>query len=100
MSQAVRAESADDAPEPNPKGRPPVDRFHEGRVHVSIFPTESAKGKFHTATYQLRYKDKSEQFQTGHSYGRRDCEDLAKAATEAAKRIEELDRPKEQGRSL
>ncbi len=80
------------------RGKPPVDKFHEGRVHVSIFKNESSKGDFHTASFQLRYKDKNEQFQTGHSYGKKDCEDLARAAAQAEKRIETLDKAKEQSR--
>jgi len=79
----------------SPRKRP-VEKFHEGRVHVSIFPNESSKGTFHTASYQVRYTDKNEEWQTGHSYSKRDCENLAKAATKAAEIIAGLDKGREQ----
>lgn len=96
QSNTARAESE---PQESQRGKAPVERFHEGRVHVSIFKNESAKGDFHTASYQVRYKDGNGDYQTGHSYGRKDCEDLEKAAAKARQRIEELDKPKNQERS-
>jgi hypothetical protein len=68
-------------------------------VHESIFPQESSKGTVRTENFQLRYKDKNEEFQTGHSYSRRDCEDLAKAAQKAGEIINSLDKGRDQVQS-
>lgn len=97
MSQATAAANDDSTEESNRKR--PVEKFHVGRVHVSIFPQESSKGTFHTANFQLRYKDKNEEFQTGYSYSRRDAEDLAKAAEKAAEVIGTLDKGRDQAQN-
>lgn len=97
MSQPNTARAESELQE-SQRGKPPVERFHEGRVHVSIFKNESAKGDFHSASFQVRYKDGNGEFQTGHSYGKKDCEDLEKAAARARHRIEALDKPKERER--
>jgi hypothetical protein len=88
QSNAQRAEAQE---EPQPTGSPgkkPVDTFHEGPVHVSIWENASARGSFRTATFELRYKDKEEQWQTGHSFGANDLRFLETAAGEARSRIE------------
>ncbi len=69
-------------------GKRPVDKFHEGPVHVSIFENASSRGSFRTASFELRYKDKQEQWQTGHSYTASDLKHLAVAAVEAGSRID------------
>lgn len=97
MNQAA-AVANDDSYEESSRKRP-VEKFHEGRVHVSIFPQESSKGTFHTANFQLRYKDKNEEFQTGTSYSRRDAEDLVKAASKAVEVITSLDKGRDQGQT-
>lgn len=67
----------------------PVEKFHEGSVHVSIFENTGAKGSFRTASFQLRYKPKdSEEWKTSHSYGVSDLKSLERAAQEARTRIE------------
>jgi hypothetical protein len=68
--------------------RKPADKFHEGPVHVSIWENEGPKGAFRTASFELRYKNKQEQWQTSHSYGASDLNYLESAAREARTRIE------------
>jgi hypothetical protein len=65
-----------------------VEKFNVHKVHVSIWENEGVKGAFRTATFQLRYKDGDNHWQTGSSFGTSDLEDLARAATEARERIQ------------
>lgn len=69
-------------------GRKPVEKFHEGPVHVSIWENTGPNGAFRTASFQLRYKDRDEQWQTSHSYSASDLRHLESAAGEARSRIE------------
>jgi hypothetical protein len=62
------------------ESRKPVERFHDGPVHLSIWENEGVKGAFRTATFQLRYKDKEkDEWHTGTSYGLSDLEHLERA---------------------
>jgi hypothetical protein len=88
QSSAQRAETTEEPPVSGSPGKRPVDKFHEGPVHVSIWENASSKGSFRTATFELRYKDKQEQWQTGRSYGASDLKHLATAAIEANSRID------------
>ena len=47
------------------ENRKPVDKFTDGRVHVSIWENSGVKGAFRAATFQLRYKDQRDEWQTG-----------------------------------
>lgn len=87
QSSAQRAETEETQGTGSP-GKKPVDKFHEGPVHVSIWENASSRGTFRTATFDLRYKDKDEQWQTGHSYSANDLRFLETAAGEARARIE------------
>ena len=88
QSNAARQQSANDgSPTSDNAVRKPVDKFHDGSVHVSIWENPGPKGAFRTASFQLRYKDKQEQWQTGYSYGPSDLAHLEKAAKEARDRI-------------
>jgi hypothetical protein len=87
MTKASAAAEQDDRPSAN-TGRKPADKFHEGPVHVSIWENEGPKGAFRTASFELRYKNKQEQWQTSHSYGSADLKYVENAAREARTRIE------------
>jgi hypothetical protein len=63
----------------------PVDKFTDGRVHVSIWENSGVKGAFRTATFQLRYKDQHDEWQTGHSFG---ASDLLIPTTAQAQRVD------------
>jgi hypothetical protein len=69
-------------------GRRPLDKFHEGSVHVSIWKNEGPKGAFLTASFEVRYRDKEQNWQTSHSYGAADLRHMENAAKEARTRIE------------
>jgi hypothetical protein len=69
-------------------GQKPVDKFRDGPVHVSIWENEGPKGAFRSASFELRYRDKQNQWQSGHSYTDSSLLHLEKAANEARSRIE------------
>jgi hypothetical protein len=79
--ERTMAQSAND----NPKQ--PVEKFRDGRVHVSIWENTGIRGAFRAATFQLRYKDAEKGWQTGQSYGASDLLHLESAAKEARTRI-------------
>lgn len=66
----------------------PVDKFIDGPVHVSIWQNTGTKGAFRTASFEMRYKDGQEQWQTGRSYTASALKHLETAAREARSRIE------------
>lgn len=74
--------------ESNETGKKPVDKFTDGRVHVSIWENSGVKGAFRTATFQLRYKDDRDEWHTGTSFGTSDLKHLENAAREARTRID------------
>lgn len=69
-------------------GRKPVDKFQDGSVHVSIWEKVGVKGAFRTASFQLRYRDSQNEWQTGSSFSTADLKHLERAAREARTRIE------------
>lgn len=66
----------------------PVEKFREGPIHVSIWENQGVKGAFRSASFELRYKDDKEQWQTGRSYTASALKHLESAASEARSRIE------------
>jgi hypothetical protein len=88
QSTAPRAQTTQDNKSSHTAGQKPVDKFREGPVHVSIWENDSVKGLFRTASFELRYKDDHEQWQTGHSYTAGALKYLETAAREARSRIE------------
>ena len=72
----------------NEENKKPVDKFTDGRVHVSIWENSGVKGAFRAATIQLRYKDDHDEWHTGTSFGASDLKHLENAAREARTRIE------------
>jgi len=73
---------------PPSAGQKPVDKFRDGPVHASIWENQGPKGAFRTASFELRYKDSQDQWQSGHSYNDSALLHLEKAASEARSRIE------------
>src|SRR6516162_1314189 len=99
QSNAARQQSAnDERPTSDNAVRKPVDKFHDGSVHVSIWENPGPKGAFRTASFQLRYRDKEQQWQTGHSYTVSDLKHLKAAAQEARTRIENWQQEKRAAR--
>ena len=72
----------------NEAGKKPVDKFTDGRVHVSIWENKGVNGAFRAATFQLRYKDDDNEWHTGTSFGTSDLKHLENAAKEARTRID------------
>jgi hypothetical protein len=73
---------------PSDDSRKPVEKFHDGPVHVSIWENAGPRGAFRTASFQLRYRDQRNDWQTGHSYGASDLQHLENAARDARARID------------
>src|ERR1700722_18248026 len=69
-------------------GRRPAEKFHDGPVHVSIWENHGTKGAFRTASFEVRYKNEQEQWQSGYSYSTTQLKHLETAAAEARSRIE------------
>lgn len=61
----------------------PLHHIRVGNVRASIWKQSSEKGPFLTVTFSRFYKDKSEQWQNGHSYVGSDLESLVDCAREA-----------------
>ncbi len=57
-----------EAPAATKTSNPPVQRFSHRGVHLSIFENESNGRKFYSTTLECRYKDKNDDWQTGHSF--------------------------------
>jgi hypothetical protein len=54
--------------DPRPGFARAVEKFRDGPVQVSIWQNQGSKGAFRAASFELRYKDSQEQWQTGRSY--------------------------------
>lgn len=87
-STTARRTPPPDIPSPRSTGQKPVDKFRDGPVHVSIWENQGPRGAFRTASFELRYRDKQKQWQSGHSYSDSALLHLEKAANEARSRIE------------
>jgi hypothetical protein len=89
MSQtAARVQTSEQDPSATSTANKPVDKFIDGPVHVSIWQNNGTKGAFRTASFEIRYKDGNEQWQTGRSYTASNLKHLESAAQEARSRIE------------
>jgi hypothetical protein len=88
QSSVQQEHTVDDREASSVASRKPVDKFHDGSVHVSIWENAGPKGAFRTASFELRYRDKEQQWQTGHSYTVSDLKHLEAAAQEARTRLE------------
>jgi len=66
----------------------PVEKFRDGPVHASIWQNQGAKGAFRVASFELRYRDAQNHWQSGHSYTSSTLLHLESAAREAHARIE------------
>jgi hypothetical protein len=85
---ATRVEASEqDQPTTNTANKP-IDKFIDGPVHVSIWQNTGSRGAFRSASFEIRYKDSSEQWQTGRSYTASNLKHLESAAREARSRIE------------
>jgi hypothetical protein len=88
QSTSPRVQPREDTQSPGNAVQKPVDKFRDGPVHVSIWENNGIKGAFRAASFELRYKDDKEQWQTGRSYTAATLKHLESAAREARSRIE------------
>ena len=98
QSSVHQEHTVDDREASGVASRKPVEKFHDGSVHVSIWENAGPKGAFRTASFELRYRDKEQQWQTGHSYTVSDLKHLKAAAQEARTRIEHWQQEKRPAR--
>ena len=98
QSSVHQEHTVDDRQASSVASRKPVDKLHDGSVHVSIWENAGPKGAFRTASFELRYRDKEQQWQTGHSYTVSDLKHLKAAAQEARTRIENWQQEKRPAR--
>ena len=69
----------------------PAQKFRVGRIHVSLWANQNEHGLYYSATFERRYKDASDQWQSSGSFGYRDLLSLAKAADQAFDAIAALE---------
>ena len=89
MPQSTTHAQAPEQPKsPSSQPQKPIDKFIDGPVHVSIWENSGTKGAFRSASFEIRYKDAQENWQTGRSYTASNLKHLESAAREARARIE------------
>jgi hypothetical protein len=67
---------------------PPADKVRVGLITASIWENKDESGKvYHNVTFERRYIDSKDQWQSTHSYGPADLLALAKAADLAHTKI-------------
>jgi hypothetical protein len=84
----TRAQAPEQSKSSNSQPQKPIDKFIDGPVHVSIWENSGTKGAFRSASFEIRYKDAQENWQTGRSYTASNLKHLESAAREARARIE------------
>lgn len=95
-TESTAAEPSSTEPKP---GNKPVGNVRFQGVEATIWNNPIDGRDFYNVTFQRRYQDKDQQWQTTHSYGAGDVLALAKVADMAATRIAELQEEKRQGRA-
>ncbi len=98
MNQPART---DDGEEQTHSARRPEYTAKHGNVEIAIWKNHAQNGDFYSASSpRISYKDNAAGgFKEGSSYGRHDLLDLAEAAREAAGKIRDLQKAKNQGQS-
>ena len=88
QSEQPRAQPCDATQSSDNATQKPVEKFRDGPVHVSIWQNQGAKGAFRVASFELRYRDAQDRWQSGHSYSSSALLHLESAARQAHLRIE------------
>lgn len=70
--------------------KPPVARLRIGLIAASIWGRDTDNGSFYSVSFERRYKDAHDEWQSTHSYNADDLLILAKLADQAHSRILEL----------
>ena len=69
---------------------PPVAKVRVGLITASIWERSAEKGKYHTVSFERRYRNKQGNWQTAHTFDPADLLALAKVADLAHTRVLEL----------
>jgi hypothetical protein len=69
---------------------PPVAKLRLGLINASIWERATENGKFHSVTFERRYRDGEGNYHSTYSYDARDLLTLAKLADQAHTKIVEL----------
>ncbi|HEY4359689.1 MAG TPA: hypothetical protein VGN17_01910 [Bryobacteraceae bacterium] len=78
------------SPPANEPANPPVAKVRIGLVTASIWERPTEKGRFHTVSFERRYRDKEGNWNTAHTFDAADLLALAKSADVAHSKILEL----------
>jgi hypothetical protein len=70
--------------------KPPVAKLRLGLINASIWERATDNGKFHSVTFERRYRDANGEWHSTHSYDTSDLLSLAKLADQAHTEINRL----------
>jgi len=70
--------------------KPPVAKLRIGLINASIWQRKTDNGTFYSVTFERRYKDAEDKWQSTHSYNADDLLTLGKLADQAHSKILEL----------
>ena len=70
--------------------KPPVAKLRLGLINASIWERVTENGKFHSVTFERRYRDANGEWHSTHSYDGADLLTLAKLADQAHTEINRL----------
>jgi hypothetical protein len=70
--------------------KPPVAKLRLGLINASIWERTTDNGKFHSVTFERRYRDGNGEWHSTHSYDTSDLLSLAKLADQAHTEINRL----------
>jgi hypothetical protein len=70
--------------------KPPVAKLRLGLINASIWERTTENGKFHSVTFERRYRDAGGQWHSTHSYDASDLLTLSKLADQAHTEITRL----------
>jgi hypothetical protein len=70
--------------------KPPVAKLRLGLINASIWERATENGKFHSVTFERRYRDGNGEWHSTHSYDTSDLLSLAKLTDQAHTEINRL----------
>jgi hypothetical protein len=70
--------------------KPPVAKLRIGLINATIWERATESGKFHSVTFERRYRDGNGDWHSTHSYDASDLLSLAKLADQAHTEINRL----------
>jgi len=76
--------------QPTESAKPPVVKLRLGLINASIWERATENGKFHSVTFERRYRNGNGEWHSTHSYDAGDLLTLAKLADQAHTEINRL----------